>query len=623
MALPPDILTEWHPTRNEGIDPSGLSPGSSKKVWWFCEAGHEWRAAISKRALRGDRCAYCSGKRPSAETSLIALNPQLGSEWHPTKNGDYTPADFLPNSGKKVWWQCEFGHEWYAQIKSRNKGSGCPICSGRSASESNSFAALHPAILREWHPTKNGGLSPALLKPRSGKRIWWQCAEGHEWQATLHNRIGGTNCPYCSGRLVTAETSLSALAPQTAREWHPTKNGNLRPDEVALNYSKRVWWQCKKGHEWQVSPNSRVKGTGCPFCNSVATSRLELRIYTELKSLFKDVRHREKIKRRELDVFLPELNLGIEIDGAYWHRDKDAKDLQKNHAFATAGVDVLRLREGDSGLISADDIRFHTSEKHLPIIKRLIAVILRTKRDRIKSVEALEKYLKKRTFINSREYNMLMELLPSPPPGESLRDKNPELSNQWHPTRNGAMTPSDFTSGSGEIVWWLCGHGHEWKAQISSRNKDTGCPYCAGQRVSSDNCLQERNPRLAAEWHPTKNGKLTPADVTLGTARKVWWVCSAGHEWTAANNDRNRGNGCPTCGNRKRGDATRGTLKEMQAIAKERGGKCISSEYVTARKKLKWECAKGHTWEAVPDCVKNRGSWCPICAKAQRRLRTD
>ncbi len=136
-------------------------------------------------------------------------------------------------------------------------------------------------------------------------------------------------------------------APQTAREWHPTKNGNLRPDEVALNYSKRIWWQCKKGHEWQVSPNSRVKGTGCPFCNSVATSRLELRIYTELKSLFKDVRHREKIKRRELDVFLPELNLGIEIDGAYWHRDKDAKDLQKNHVFASAGVDVLRLREGD------------------------------------------------------------------------------------------------------------------------------------------------------------------------------------------------------------------------------------------------------------------------------------
>ncbi len=117
MALPPDIFTEWHPTRNEGSDPSGLSPGSSKKVWWFCEAGHEWRAAISKRALRGDRCAYCSGKRPSAETSLIALNPQLRSEWHPTKNGDYTPADFLPNSGKKVWWQCEFGHEWYAQIR--------------------------------------------------------------------------------------------------------------------------------------------------------------------------------------------------------------------------------------------------------------------------------------------------------------------------------------------------------------------------------------------------------------------------------------------------------------------------------------------------------------------------
>ena len=140
------------------------------------------------------------------------------------------------------------------------------------------LSITHPKIAAEWHPTKYKGLGPAKLKPRSGKRIWWRCKEGHEWQATIHNRAGaqGTDCPYCSGRLVTPETSLAALAPERAKEWHPTKNGGLQPEDVALNYSKRVWWQCKRGHEWQTTPNCRERGTGCPFCNSVATSRLEL-----------------------------------------------------------------------------------------------------------------------------------------------------------------------------------------------------------------------------------------------------------------------------------------------------------------------------------------------------------
>ncbi|MGD0170140.1 MAG: zinc-ribbon domain-containing protein, partial [Smithella sp.] len=41
------------------------------------------------------------------------------------------------------------------------------------------------------------------------------------------------------------------------------------------------------------------------------------------------------------------------------------------------------------------------------------------------------------------------------------------------------------------------------------------------------------NPVLAREWHPTKNGSLTPSDVSVGSNRKVWWLCSKGHAWPA------------------------------------------------------------------------------------------
>jgi hypothetical protein len=51
------------------------------------------------------------------------------------------------------------------------------------------------------------------------------------------------------------------------------------------------------------------------------------------------------------------------------------------------------------------------------------------------------------------------------------------------------------------------------------------------KRVSVTNSLVTVHPKIAAEWHPTKNGKLTPRDVTYGSTKAVWWRCASGHEW--------------------------------------------------------------------------------------------
>jgi hypothetical protein len=63
----------------------------------------------------------------------------------------------------------------------------------------------------------------------------------------------------------------------------------------------------------------------------------------------------------------------------------------------------------------------------------------------------------------------------------------------------------------------------------------------------SNNCLQTKNPKLSQEWHPTKNGNLTPMDITLGNNKKVWWQCKKGHEWQAIVRSRVKGAGCPFC----------------------------------------------------------------------------
>ena len=65
----------------------------------------------------------------------------------------------------------------------------------------------------------------------------------------------------------------------------------------------------------------------------------------------------------------------------------------------------------------------------------------------------------------------------------------PELVKEWHPTKNGDLTPEDFTYGSGKKVWWLCPKGHEWETKINKRtrkDKPTGCPNCSGKKKTGE-----------------------------------------------------------------------------------------------------------------------------------------
>ena len=135
---------------------------------------------------------------------------------------------------------------------------------------------------------------------------------------------------------------------------------------------------------------------------------------------------------------------------------------------------------------------------------------------------------------------------------KSLLDSHPDIAAQWHPTKNGKLTPEQITAGSHKKVWWICSNGHEWDAIISDRTRGRGCPYCSGKRVCEDNNLLNNYPDIAKEWHPKKNKKLTPSDVTYGSTKRVWWICLKGHEWDATVNNRtSHGTGCPYCsGNR-------------------------------------------------------------------------
>lgn len=201
--------------------------------------------------------------------------PELAAQWHPTKNSPILPGQVAASSPKKFWWKCDKGpdHEWETRVNSRaTDGNGCPFCSNRRLSVTNSLAIVNPEIAAQWHPTKNGDVKPFQVTASSGEKFWWKCDTGpdHEWETVVRYRaIRGAGCPFCSNDRGSATNSLESLYPDIAAQWHPSKNGFLTPAQVPVGSAKKYWWKCNKGpdHEWDAQVNGRVdRGYGCPFC---------------------------------------------------------------------------------------------------------------------------------------------------------------------------------------------------------------------------------------------------------------------------------------------------------------------------------------------------------------------
>jgi very-short-patch-repair endonuclease len=342
------------------------------------------------------------------------------------------------------------------------------------------------------------------------------------------------------------------MNPKLASEWHHSKNGYLTPGDVTPGSSKRVWWQCKRNHEWKGSIGNRTRRYGCPYCYFQISS-VELRIFTELASIFEDIKQKVKISGAECDIYIPSLKLGIEYDGEYWHRNKNKKDLGKNSLFKKSGVALIRIREVPLPKITQEDIQFNYSkDDKLSLVKDILKKIQKASPLEKKISEKINFYFQKTSFANDKYFQELEELLPSPPAEKSLAFLNPKVAGEWHPTKNGKLRPEDVTPGSGKKVWWQCRKGHACNASPAQRTKGKGCPYCINRKVCNDNCLSTVNPLIASEWHPTKNGKLRPEDVLPFSNTKVWWQCKKGHEWHVAPNGRSRGNNCPNCYHRRR-----------------------------------------------------------------------
>ena len=500
--------------------------------------------------------------KANSNNSLAILYPEIAKEWHPFKNLYLTPDNVTSKSGKKVWWKCSFGHEWEAVISNRTRlGSSCPYCKGKKAIiGKNDLQTINPMLAREWHPVKNGTLNPTNMMSTSKRKIWWICKEGHEWEATIDSRSKGHGCPYCSGRYaVIGVNDLLTLRPDIAKLWHPTKNNNITPDVVTVSSGTKHWWLGECGHEWQTRVSHMCSKNSleiCPICNGQKrTSFPEQAIYYYAKTIFEDAISRYGAHKKELDIYIPSLQIGIEYDGLLYHTDKTIKkELEKNRFFQEREINIFRIKERVEveTILEGQTVFYRPWDKY----KRLnFAIELLFNAIAIKC----EINLPELDIDIERDNSKILNLFVKKRKSNGFAAKHTNLLKEWHPSKNGNLNPWYIAEKSNHKFWWMCEKGHEWFVSLNDRVcKKTGCPICSKLKqvetyrknlVSRRGALSETNPDIASEWCEEKNNPLTPYNVTAGSNKKVYWKCKVcGYEWEAIISNRTRKNqGCPLC----------------------------------------------------------------------------
>ena len=200
----PAVAAQWDADKN-GCTPEQVRADDRKRYWWLCGKEHSWQATIRSRidTTHPSGCPYCAGKRVlPGFNDLQTLRPELAAQWDAEKNVPLRPCDVTPGSNKSVFWRCRLGHSYQSRIGDRTvNGHGCPYCTGRKVLPGfNDLATLYPVVAAQWHPSLNGELKPTDVTRGSRRKVWWQCAWGHEWQACIFSRTQtpATGCPYCA-----------------------------------------------------------------------------------------------------------------------------------------------------------------------------------------------------------------------------------------------------------------------------------------------------------------------------------------------------------------------------------------------------------------------------------------
>ena len=477
----------------------------------------------------------------------------LLDEWdYELNNNNINPRTIHSGSHTRVWWKCsKCGYNWQTAVRKRTEGSKCPCCLNRVAVIGiNDLMTTHPGIAKDWHPIKNGILTPKNVTSGSNKRVWWQCKIcGYEWQTSINSRVSGnTGCKNCHRfKNKNIENSLEKTHPEIAQDWDFSKNKNHKPSQYRKGSNFLAWWKCHIcGHEIQRPIHDY---NGCSRCKALSRIKKE------------DLLISNKELMSEWDY---ELNKGIDptilSKGSnkkiWWVCSYCGNEWQTtiyHRAIKSSGCPKCRHTKR---------MNYGNNNNLLDTNPEIAKDWHPTKNGKLKP-EMFSKnsnyqiwwkchICKKEIYTEIKNYNGCINCKKQARlNAKNLNITHSNLLSEWDYNKN-SINPTEIFASSPKKVWWKCSKcGYEWQSKINNRALlGRGCPCCSNKTVVGGiNDLATTHPEIAKDWHPTKNGDLTPQKVVYGSGKKVWWLCPQGHEYqaTVLHRTQDNGTGCPIC----------------------------------------------------------------------------
>ena len=249
------------------------------------------------------------------------------------------------------------------------------------------------------------------------------------------------------------------------REYDYEKNAKS-PYEVEYNSDEVVYWVCKRNHSFKQKISDRtLRKYKCPECKKLGgQSYSEKIICFYVKRYFPDTLENIRpdwMEGKELDMFIPSLNIAIEYDGVFYHKDSD-NDISKNLLCLRNGVKLIRIRERGLPVI---DYCMNISLKgngHYAL-KKVLQVLLpflgisKAPIDITKDCYEIRKeFFFRQNKNNLRSY---------------CQDHNYSLLLNWNYQKN-TIRPSEVFASCDEIVFFKDKDGKEWKQSIQSYLKE-------------------------------------------------------------------------------------------------------------------------------------------------------
>jgi len=474
----------------------------------------------------------------------------------------------------KLRWRCAKGHEWEALPWNVLKGHWCLIC----GNERQGRAKAHSILEAQKLATDRGGFCLSSDYLNNNTKLRWQCAKGHEWEAVPTSISRGSWCPICAGKL--PPTQALAELRQAALQ----KGGALLSDRYAGAKGK-LRWKCADGHEWEATSTGIKQGSWCPVCGGSQPLTL-----ADCQAAAKTLGG-ECLSAKYINSHTPLL----------W-RCADGHEWEASPTHVRDGHWCPNCSVGISERICRALFEYTTGV----LFPKRRPTWLKNESGNWMELDGYAESLGLAFEYHGQQHYEQSTFFHRDEAAFRQRIRDDTMKRTLCKENGVTLIEVPYTIKHHDLQSFLL---KELRA----------LPNSAIIRTTKDVNLGDlgvRNFRRLDEVRAiaASRGGLCLSDFYLNSTHKLRWSCSRGHEWDAVPGSVKSGSWCSICGDVEAARKRAYTIQDMRALAKAKGGVCLSPDYHNAKSRLLWRCCQGHEWETQASVIIS-GHWCPKCEK--------